>query len=151
MFKLSQRSLDRLEGVDPRLQDVVMLAITKTEVDFGVICGMRTIEEQRLLVEKGASQTLKSRHLEGKAVDLMAYIGPRASWEISVYDEVADSIAASAKELGVDGVVWGAAWTVPDIADFDGTMEHAMLSYVDTRRSQARRPFIDGPHFQLSD
>ena len=151
MFGLSQRSLDRLERVDPRLQDVVRLAITKTEVDFGVICGLRTIEEQRLLVAKGASQTMKSRHLEGKAVDLMAYIGSRPSWEISVYDEVADSIAASAKEFGVKGVVWGAAWTVPDIADFDGTMEHAMLSYVDTRRSQARRPFIDGPHFQLSD
>ena len=82
MFGLSQRSLDRLERVDPRLQDVVRLAITKTKVDFGVICGLRTIEEQRLLVAKGASQTMKSRHLEGNAVDLMAYIGSRPSWEI---------------------------------------------------------------------
>jgi hypothetical protein len=24
-----------------------------------------------------------------------------------------------------------------------------MLSYVDLRRSQGRRPFIDGPHFEL--
>ena len=44
---------------------------------------------------------------------------------------------------------WGAAWTVPNIAYFDGTMEDAMNSYIDTRRTQGRRPFIDGPHFEL--
>jgi hypothetical protein len=32
---------------------------------------------------------------------------------------------------------------------YDGTAEHAMCSYIDTRRSQARRPFIDAPHFEL--
>jgi len=28
-------------------------------------------------------------------------------------------------------------------------MESAMNSYIDLRRSQNRRPFIDGPHFEL--
>ena len=44
---------------------------------------------------------------------------------------------------------WGAAWTIDDIGDYLGTAEHAMMSYVDTRRSQSRRPFIDAPHFEL--
>jgi peptidoglycan LD-endopeptidase CwlK len=48
--------LDNLKGVDERLQRVVQIAITKTENDFGVICGLRTLEEQKALVAKGASQ-----------------------------------------------------------------------------------------------
>ena len=46
-------------------------------------------------------------------------------------------------------VEWGAAWSVGDIRHWDGTMEEAMNAYVDLRRSQGRRPFIDGPHFQI--
>jgi peptidoglycan LD-endopeptidase CwlK len=62
-----------------------------------VICGIRTMEEQRILVEKGASQTMRSKHLEGKAVDLMAYIGDgRASWELNLYDDIADAMKEAA-------------------------------------------------------
>ncbi len=110
MYKLSQRSLDRLEGVDERLQAVVRHAINATKTDFGVICGMRTLEEQRALVEKGASQTMKSKHLDGHAVDLMAYIGSRASWELNLYDDIADAMAEAAREVDVP-IRWGAAWT----------------------------------------
>jgi hypothetical protein len=39
---------------------------------------------------------------------------------------------------------------VPDIRAWEGTMEDAMNDYIDTRRSQNRRPFIDGPHFELA-
>ena len=45
-FNLSQRSLDKLEGVDERMIAVVKYAITETKVDFGVICGMRTYEKK---------------------------------------------------------------------------------------------------------
>jgi len=149
MFKLSKRSLDRLDGVDERLAAVVAAAIHISRVDFGVICGMRTLEEQRELVEKGASQTMKSKHLVGHAVDLMAYCGSRASWELNLYDDIADAVAEAAREVDVP-IVWGAAWTVPNIAQYsEGTMEDAMNSYIDVRRSQGRRPFIDGPHFEL--
>jgi len=47
MFKLSQRSLDRLEGVDKQLIKVVKTAIQLTKVDFGVLQGRRTHEEQQ--------------------------------------------------------------------------------------------------------
>jgi peptidoglycan L-alanyl-D-glutamate endopeptidase CwlK len=147
-FKLSQRSLDRLEGVDERLQSVVKSAIGITKTDFGVICGLRTIEEQRKLVDKGASKTMKSKHIGGNAVDLMAYIGSRGSWELNLYDDLADSMKEAAIDLGVP-VRWGAAWHINDIREWDGTMEEAMNAYIDLRRSQNRRPFIDGPHFEL--
>lgn len=147
-YKLSQRSLDRMDGVDERLQEVVKRAIELTEVDFGVIQGLRTVEEQEALVAKGASKTMKSKHIDGLAVDLMAYIEGRGSWELNVYDEVADAMKQAAQEVGV-AVRWGAAWHINDIRDWDGTMEEAMNAYVDLRRSQGRRPFIDAPHFEL--
>ena len=105
-FKLSRRSLDRLEGIDDRLQAVVKMAITMTKTDFGVVQGMRTLEQQKELVDKGASQTMKSKHLEGKAFDIMAYINGRASWELSVYDDLADAVKEAAIQLGVP-ICWG--------------------------------------------
>ena len=147
-FKLSSRSEGRLEGINPKLIEVVKTAITLTKVDFGVTCGMRTVEEQEKLVASGASQTMKSKHLEGRAVDLVAYVGPNVTWALNKYDEIADAMAAAAKQKGV-ALKWGAAWTVGNIADWDGSMEDAMNTYVDVRRSQGRRPFIDAPHFEM--
>ena len=147
-FKLSKRSLARLEGVDERMVRVVKTAISVSTIDFGVIQGLRTIEEQRELVAKGASQTMKSKHIDGLAVDLMAYIGSRGSWELTLYDNLAYAMKIAAEEEDVQ-VRWGAAWHINDIREFDGTMQDAMNEYIDLRRSQGRRPFIDGPHFEL--
>ena len=57
-------------------------------------------------------------------------------------------MASAAKEVGCT-LRWGAAWHIDDIGNFDGSMEDAMNEYIDLRRSQGRRPFIDGPHFEL--
>ena len=149
-FKLSQRSLDRMEGVDERLVAAVKFAINATRTDFGVVQGLRTEEMQKALVAKGASKTMKSKHLVGKAVDLMAYVSGRGSWELNLYDDLADAMKEGADMAGV-AIRWGAAWHIDDIRKWDGTMEEAMNGYIDLRRSQGRRPFIDGPHFELMD
>lgn len=152
-FKLSRRSLDRLEGIDEDLQAVVKLAITLTKTDFGVVQGLRTLEQQKELVASGASQTMKSKHLEGKAFDIMAFVNGRASWELNLYDDLADAIKEAAIIVGVP-ICWGAAWATADmpypmdVRKWEGTMEDAMNAYIDLRRSQGRRPFIDGPHFE---
>lgn len=147
-FKLSTRSLKNLEGVRQELVEVVQFAITVTKVDFGVIEGLRTVERQRELVAAGASKTMNSKHIKGHAVDLMAYIGSRASWELNLYDDIADAMRLGAIEVGVP-IRWGAAWNIPDIREWDGSMQDAMDYYVDERRAQGRRPFIDGPHFEI--
>ena len=147
-FKLSTRSLGKLEGVDSRLIDVVERAIKLTKVDFGVIYGMRTVEEQEKLVAAGKSQTMKSNHLVGRAVDLMAYVDGKGVWELNVYDDLCDAMKEAAEELGTP-IKWGAAWSEGDIRTYPGTAEDAMMKYIDLRRSQGRRPFIDGPHFEL--
>lgn len=148
-FKLSERSLSRLDGVEDSMRAVTELAIEYTKVDFGVTCGLRTIEEQKALVEAGASQTMNSKHIPGLAVDVVAYVGPRISWETNLYDDIADAFKIAAIELGT-GIRWGAAWHIPDIREWNGTMEEAMNAYVDLRRSEGKRPFIDAPHFELS-
>jgi len=46
-------------------------------------------------------------------------------------------------------IKWGAAWSEGDIREYAGTAEEAMNAYIDLRRSQGRRPFIDAPHFEM--
>lgn len=147
-FKLSQRSLSKLEGVDPLLVAVVHRAIDLTKVDFGVTEGLRTVERQRELVAAGKSQTMNSKHIEGKAVDLVAYVGSDIAWELNLYDDICDAMKQAARELAVP-IKWGAAWSEGDIRLYPGTAEFAMNEYIDLRRSQGRRPFIDAPHFEL--
>ena len=154
MYKLSSKSLGKLEGVKHLLVDNVKRAIELTKVDFGVIYGVRSLETQKKLYESGRSQTMKSKHLiqpdgTSHAVDLMAYDGNEPSWEIVMYDDIADAMKAAAKETGAV-IRWGAAWNIDSITDWDRPMEDAMNNYIDVRRSQGRRPFIDGPHFELN-
>tara|TARA_R100001594_G_scaffold146750_2_gene198608 strand:+ start:5183 stop:5638 length:456 start_codon:yes stop_codon:yes gene_type:complete len=149
MFQLSQRSLGKMNGIKNELHSVVCTAIKVSKIDFGVICGLRSLSEQKALLDKGATQTMKSKHLDGAAVDLMAYIGSRGSWELNLYDDIADAMKEAAIQNGT-GIRWGAAWNIPDIREWEGTMEEAMNHYIDERRSQKRRAFIDGPHFELT-
>lgn len=119
-FKLSRRSLERLQGVHPDLVKVVLLAIQLTEVDFGITEGVRTIEKQREYFAKGASKTMNSRHLTGHAVDLAAYIGAEVRWDWPLYHKLADAMKRAANSLNIP-IVWGGDW----------------------------KSFKDGPHFEL--
>ena len=153
LFNLSARSRSRLEGVHPDLSAVVHRAIELTKVDFGVTQGVRTLEQQEANVAAGKSQTMKSKHLiqddgYSHAVDVVAYVGPDVSWELNVYDDICDAFAQAAREMEVP-IKWGAAWSEGDIRSYSGSAEDAMMAYVDLRRSQGRRPFIDAPHFEM--
>ena len=145
-FSLSKRSLARLDGVHPDLVSVVSLAIELTEIDFGVSEGLRTEKRQRKLVASGASTTMRSRHLTGHAVDLVAYIGSRIAWDWNLYFSIAESVRLAAVELRIN-VEWGAAWG-RTLNDFPSARA-ASNDYIDERRSQGREPFLDGPHMQL--
>ena len=152
-FNLSQRSLNKLDGVHPDMVSVVKRAIELTDVDFGVTYGVRTLAEQEELYNSGRSQTMKSKHLiqgdgYSHAVDLVAYFGSNVSWELNVYDNICDAMSAAAREVGC-AIKWGAAWSEGDIRSYPGTAADAMNAYIDLRRSQGRRPFIDAPHFEL--
>ena len=109
-FKLSQRSLNKMIGVNPKLVEVVKLAITKSPLDFSVSEGLRTVERQKELVAQKKSQTMKSRHIVGEAVDICVLVDGKANWDFENYRKVADVFKECAKELGVK-ITWGGEWT----------------------------------------
>ena len=108
-FKLSQRSLSKLVGVHPKLVEVVKLAITKSPLDFSITEGLRTVERQKELVAQKKSQTMKSRHLIGEAVDICVLLDGKANWDFDNYRIVANVFKDCAAELGVK-VTWGGEW-----------------------------------------
>lgn len=121
MFKFSKRSLNNLKEVHPDLQAVMHKALEYTPVDFVVIDGLRTVEEQKALVKSGASKTMNSRHLTGHAVDIVPWSNGSIRWDWPLFYAIEPAVKSAAKELGVD-IEWGGDWPT----------------------------FKDGPHWQLS-
>lgn len=122
---LSQKSLTKLEGAHPDLVKVIKRAAALSPIDFTVLEVLRTPARQRELVAKGASKTMKSRHLPGadgksRAVDIAPMDGGQISWAWPMYHRLAPIIEQAAKEVGVP-IEWGGRW----------------------------RTFKDGPHWQL--
>ena len=119
-YTLSKKSRDRLVGVHQDLVKVVERAIEITEIDFAVLEGVRSKTRQEQLVKAGASQTRRSRHLTGHAVDLGAYVAGSVRWDWPLYNQLADAMKKAAAEMRVP-IEWGGDWTT----------------------------LKDGPHFQL--
>lgn len=147
MFRLGKRSRGRLKGVKPALVAVVERAIEITTTDFAVGEGLRSLARQRELFDAGASQTMKSRHLTGDAVDLWAMVGSEVRWEFALYLEVAYAMArAAAEQCAI--VEWGACWQ-PITGRSPQQLESMVAAYVARCKREKRKPLVDGPHFQL--
>ena len=127
-MKLNMTSLSRLRGVHPDLVRVVLRCADDwkdKDTGFIVTQGVRTLEEQKLLVKKGASRTMRSRHLKAPngyahAVDLAVVLKDAVTWHWPMYDRLAKAMKAAAKAEKVP-IEWGGGWTT----------------------------FKDGPHYQL--
>ena len=103
MYKLGKKSKRNLVGVYPPLATVIMRAIELCEVDFMVFEGVRTIQRQRHLYNKGASRTLKSYHLYGLAVDLVPYVNGKISWESRYhFGKIREAMEKAMEEHGFD-------------------------------------------------
>lgn len=152
-YVLGTNSLAKLRGVHPRLINVVKRAIQITTQDFAVTDGLRTAEQQRILVQKGASQTMRSKHLKqgdgfGHAVDLVPYINGGPRWEWGPIWNIAVAVDRAATELGV-GLVWGAVWD-RTLMDYGGSPEALKAAVEEYKRRHPGPDFIDGPHYQLA-
>ena len=122
---LSQKSLTKLDGAHPDLVKVIVRAAALSDIDFTVLEVLRTVARQRELVAKGASKTMRSRHLPGSngkshAVDIAPLDGGQVSWSWPLYHKLAPIIKQAALEVGVP-IEWGGDW----------------------------RSIKDGPHWQL--
>lgn len=127
-MQLSKSSIAKLKGVHPDLVRVVSRCAKDWKdavFTFGITCGPRTLEEQKLLVKKGASKTLRSRHIPAKngyshAIDVVAMLDNKVRWDWPLYDKISKAMKAAAKAEKVS-VEWGGDWA----------------------------SFRDGPHYQL--
>jgi peptidoglycan L-alanyl-D-glutamate endopeptidase CwlK len=94
---------------------VVLLAIRRTPVDFGVawMGGMRTSEEQNQLFKEGYSKCdgyeKISKHQTGDAVDLNVFVGNKIVENKEMLCVVAGVMFACASEQGVN-LRWGLDW-----------------------------------------
>lgn len=124
-YQLSTQSKLRLRGVNLYLQELVFEMLHY--IDISVIEGLRTLETQKSYVARGVSKTLKSKHLDGLAVDLYPYPVPRTkSGEIDSsspkWEEMALVAYYCAGKIGIPNLEWGGTW----------------------------KSLVDKPHFQLS-
>lgn len=108
-FKWSKRSLGELEGIHKDLRKVTDLALKYSPYDFIITDGKRTLAEQRKHVANGASKTMKSRHLTGHAVDFVAVVNKKVTWNYTYMKAISDAFKRAAKELGIP-IVWGGDW-----------------------------------------
>ena len=123
-YTLSEKSLQRLNGVHPDLVKVVKRAIELTTQDFMVLEGLRTLERQRHLLKKGATRTLRSRHIVGKAVDLVPLVDGKVSWDWKYYWPIVEAMQKASDELGVQ-LIHGAHWkSFPDAAHHELNRKH---------------------------
>ena len=81
-----------LIGVHPILAFAVVKAIEITQQDFMVFDGIRTTREQEKLVQRGVSKSYNSYHLYGLAVDLVAYVDGKPTWEERHYGAIAEAM-----------------------------------------------------------
>jgi len=115
MFRLGQNSLNNRAGVDPRLIEISDLAISISNIDFGIPStgGLRTAEDQAELFASGVSKadgrTNKSYHQTGKALDLYAYVDGKASWDTIHLALAASAMLQASAQLGYK-LKWGGLW-----------------------------------------
>ena len=143
---LSSRCELRLAGVHSDLVRVVRNAAEGGAI-FRVEEGLRTVERQRQLVAKGASQTMASRHITGHAVDLLPLVDGQPTFDWQYYFPLADAFRAAAIAEGVP-VIWGGAWG-QKMAEYT-TAKAGQAAYVARVKDAGRKPFLDGPHFELA-
>ena len=158
MFKFGEKSTANLETVHKDLRIVMNYALSRSNIDFGISCGLRTVEEQFELYKQGRSLingkwvvdkskggivtqkdgiNNKSKHNTGEAVDIFLVFKNKKGEAYNRFAlcYVAGIVRSVSEELFAKGgisnkVIWGANWD--DDSDF--IFDHS---------------FIDMPHFEI--
>jgi len=121
-MKFTARDEQRLVGVHPALVKVFRRVAEVSVIRFTITEGVRSLTRQKVLVAKGLSKTMKSRHLTGHAIDVALYDDDgKITWDLQKYKDFATIVEQVAASHGIE-VEAGVRW----------------------------KTIVDGPHFQLS-
>jgi peptidoglycan L-alanyl-D-glutamate endopeptidase CwlK len=118
MYKLSKRSLERLQDVDSLLIAIAVDSVRESPYDFGIPLhgGKRTSAEQNALwklrpkVTNKDGYIKKSYHQSGKAFDIYAYVNGKANWDIEIITAIARHIQKVALNRYKVNLKWGGDW-----------------------------------------
>jgi peptidoglycan L-alanyl-D-glutamate endopeptidase CwlK len=114
----------KIEDLVPVLQEryaYFKAAMDEMSIDYIVTCTRRTPEEQAALFAQGRTKpgkivtwTLNSRHIGGRAFDIVIMENGKPDWSVS------NPSWKRAGDLGIAcGLVWGGSWNTPDYAHFE--------------------------------
>lgn len=115
-FKLTDADERKLVGVNPQLVAVIRRLAKVTPKPFIVVEGVRSIGRQRQLLKAGATKTLNSKHLTGRAVDIAPLVSGKVSWEWRHFTPIVNACKAVGADMGVPltfGYDWG--WDAPHV------------------------------------
>jgi len=124
-FRLSKRSLSRLNGVSDDIVLLIQRVIDKSPHDFGIpqYGGFRTAKEQRELYDKVPKVTRLdgykrlSYHQSGNAFDIFVYDEHGACWKCKhKYYDISKVVKNEFKIMQEEGhfigdkIIWGGDW-----------------------------------------
>ena len=115
-YKLSKRSLSRLDGIRSVLIAVLVEGIKDSPYDFGIpkTGGFRTANDQKELYNLGVSKCdgvkNKSYHQSGNAFDIYIYEAGKANWNKDKLKLVAEHLKETAKNKYGISLEWGGDW-----------------------------------------
>lgn len=117
MFNFSKKSLDKLNGVDDRLQLLAKEVLKISKIDFGISYGIRSDEEQHQIFLSGASQcdgiTKRSKHQDGLAFDFICYVDNKLTFEKKYYYYIVGLMQVIATQLNIN-ITCGVWWSFED-------------------------------------
>lgn len=172
--KKSNAVLDR--AIHPDLAKVARLAITLSDVDFGIpdSGGSRTAAEQneiyqigrtkpgRKVTDKDGYRSASNHQVKadgyGYALDAVPWVAGKGKdgaaayfWDdtLALHYPVAVAFSRASKELGVP-IVWGGNW-YERMSEYDSTIEAMKAAIQRYKDKHPGRDFFDAPHFQLAD
>lgn len=136
---LTTKDLEKLKGVDARMRAIVLdVSEDPNAPPFTVLEGLRTLERQKELKATGKSRTLKSKHLEGLAVDLAPL---PINWnDLSPFKALKAAMLRAAKARGVR-IRSGSDWDENGVPDQD-----ELKAYI---KKFGHRPLVDWPHYEI--
>ncbi len=123
-FKFSQKSLDKLNSIDPKLKFLAEEVLKISPFDFAITEGFRDRATQNKYFCEGKSKcdgiNTLSKHQQGLAIDIMVYDeNAKATWQQKYYYQVAGIFKAMAKKNNIS-IRWGGDFkSIVDMPHFE--------------------------------
>lgn len=117
-YVFGTRSMNNLMEVNPKLQAVAKCALSKSPVDFVVIDGGRTEAEHRNNLAKGRSWIGRSKHQDGLAIDIAAYVNGKITYDPAPYYKISTAFKYCAA-IQYTPITWGGDWRVQDLMHYE--------------------------------